>query len=223
MNALDIIVVTVIVMSGLFAFTRGFAKEALSIAAWAGATFAAIYGYAFLMPVARRVLPKGPVTEGIVAITLFFVALIALSLLTSMAARRVRRSQLSAVDRTLGLIFGLARGVLLVCLGYLALSWALPDDTQQQPRWMANARTLPLLAAGADRLRALVPAAYREKAAAVTGMRRPPTQIQEAAEAIRALSMPRAPAEETRERHPAYSPDDQHELNRLIQQQQDSR
>ncbi len=223
MNGLDLAVVTVIVMSGVFAFARGFVKEALSIVAWAGAAFAALYGSAYLLPAAGRSLPKSSVTPVVAGIILFLVVLVMLSLLTSALSRRVKQSGLSAVDRSLGLVFGLVRGVVLVCLGYLALSWALPPDERQQPAWMANARTLPFLETGADRLRALVPAVYRDRAAAAVRNTRPgASQIEEAAGAIRALSKPRGPAESDREHGRVYSPDDQNELNRLIQQRQDS-
>jgi membrane protein required for colicin V production len=222
MNGLDLAVVTVIVMSGVFAFARGFVKEALSIIAWIGAAFAALYGSAYLLPAAARFLPKGPVTETAAGIVIFLVVLILLSLLTSAVSRRVKQSGLSAVDRSLGLVFGLVRGVVLVCLGYLALSWAVPADERQQPAWIAQARTLPFLETGADRLRTLVPAAYRDRAAAAMRNSRPgAAQIEEAAGAIRALSKPRSPVEAERERGRVYSPDDQNELNRLIQQRQD--
>lgn len=223
MNGLDLAVVTVIVMSGVFAFARGFVKEALSIVAWVGAAFAALYGSAYLLPMAGRQLPKGPATEVVAGIVLFLVVLVVLSLLTSAVSRRVKQSGLSAVDRSLGLVFGLLRGVVLVCLGYLALAWALPPDERQQPAWMTHARTLPFLETGADRLRALVPAAYRDRATAAVKRTRPDAQqIEEAAGAIRALSKPRSPVEAEREHSRIYSPDDQTELNRLIQQRQDS-
>ncbi len=219
MNWLDIIVIMAIVMSGLFAFSRGFVKEALSIVAWVGAAFAALYGAAYLLPAVARILPRGPVTDTIAIILLFLAVLVVLSLVTSAALRRIKHSGLSAVDRTLGLIFGLIRGMLMVCLAYLALAWALPPENQRQPSWLARARTLPFLETGADQLRLLVPAMYRQKVAAVIGdPRHSAEQMKQAAEAIRALSTPRAPA--PRERGIGYTPNDEHELNRLIQQQQ---
>ena len=44
-----------------------------------------------------------------------------LTILTGYVARLVRSSALSPIDRTLGFIFGLARGAFLVCLAYLVL------------------------------------------------------------------------------------------------------
>jgi len=224
MNLLDIIVIAVILLSGLFAFARGFVKEALAVAAWVGAAFAALYGMPQAAPLAERYLPKGPVADAAAALVIFLVALVVLSFATSAVARRVKESSLSAIDRTLGLVFGLVRGLVLVCLIYIALAWALPAGKQPQPSWIAEAKTLPLLASGAERLRALVPAAYRAKAEATAdGTRRAAEQMDEAASAMRALSAPRQPATPVRDRSGLYSPDDQRDLNRLIQQQQDTK
>jgi membrane protein required for colicin V production len=225
MNLLDIIVIAVVLISGLFAFARGFVKEALSVAAWVGAAFAALYGLPYATPLAERFLPAGAIAEAAAAIAIFLVALIALSLVTSAIAGRVKDSSLSAIDRTLGLVFGLVRGLVLVCLFYIALSWALPAGRQQQPEWIADAKTLPLLANGAERLRALVPAAYRARAAvSAEDARRAAEQMDDAASAMRALTSPRQPASASaHDRAVPYSADDQRDLNRLIQQQQDTK
>jgi membrane protein required for colicin V production len=220
MNLLDIIVVTVILLSGLFAFARGFVKEALSVAAWIGAGFAALYGLPYATPLAARFLPKGAVAEAVAGLAVFLVTLIVLSIATSAVARRVKESSLSAIDRTLGLVFGLVRGLVIACLAYIALSWALPPNKAAQPRWIAEAKTLPLLATGAERLRELVPAAYREKAeATVDNATRAADQMQEAAGAMDALSKPSAPAP-VPGHGPGYSTGDRNDLNRLIQQQE---
>ena len=55
-----------------------------------------------------------------------------------------------------GLIFGLARGLIFVCLGYIALAWMLPSG-KDRPRWFADARSIPYLDAGAGKLRSFVP------------------------------------------------------------------
>lgn len=219
MNGLDIVVILVVLVSGLFAFARGFVKEALSVGAWVGAGLAALYAFPYVRPVAERFLPKGPLADTAAGIAVFLVALVVLSLVTSAIAGRVKGSALSALDRTLGLIFGLARGAVLMCLAYIALSWVLPPN--DRPDWMQKARTLPLLANGADILRSLVPGSLRERAAA---------KAQEAAQsieqakqvegAIRALSTPKPAPAPPAPTGPArgYNDDSRRDLNRLIQQ-----
>jgi len=110
-----------------------------------------------------------------------------------------------------------------VCLAYIALSWALPAGGQPQPTWIAQAKTLPLLANGAERLRQLVPASYLERAGSkVSEARRAAEQMKEAAGAMGALSTPRHDATPPPEHSPAYPPDARRDLDRLIQQQQES-
>jgi membrane protein required for colicin V production len=222
MNGLDVAVIAVILLSGLFAFARGFVREALSVVAWVGAGFAALYAHPFVTPLAARFLPGGPVAEAAAAIGVFLVALLTLSILTSFVSARVKDSSLSAVDRTLGLMFGLLRGAVLVCLAYIALGWLWPADKQQkQPSWIEEARTKRYLESGADQLRALVPSQYREKAETrLNDTRRAAEQMKEAAGAMRALSQPHLPPGASRAANPLYSTEDQRDLNRLIQQQQ---
>ncbi len=60
--------------------------------------------------------------------------LIVLSIITHLIARRVRRSHLGALDRSLGMVFGLLRGAILVCVAWLALAWTVPRD--DYPTWL---------------------------------------------------------------------------------------
>jgi membrane protein required for colicin V production len=216
MNALDLAIVAIVVLSGLFAFARGFVKEALSIGAWVGASLAAVYLLPAARPFAEHFTGKGPAADALAGIAIFAVAIITLSLVTTAVSRRVKDSSLSALDRTFGLIFGLLRGAFLVCLAYIALAWLLPPG-DQQPRWMAEARTLPLLKSGAEQLGRFVPAGMRERTAGMAS-RAEDGAGREAAEAMRALMTPKARTAPAPGGAPAYTPDDQRGLNRLFQQ-----
>ena len=61
MNILDFVVITLVILSGLFAFARGFVKECLSIASWIGASGAALYAMPYLRPSAEQYVPAGAV------------------------------------------------------------------------------------------------------------------------------------------------------------------
>ena len=103
MNPLDIAVVAIIVLSAVFAFARGFVREALSIVAWVGAAAATFYGFG---PAFERIDPlvKNPLLSQLIAVFGLFVgSLIILTIVTSFIARTVRASTLSAIDRTLEL------------------------------------------------------------------------------------------------------------------------
>jgi len=209
-NSLDFVVVGVIVLSGLFAFARGFVKETLSIVGWLGATAAAIYATPYLRPFAQRFLPGGPAADAAAAGVAFLVTLIALSLVTSRVSRRVQRSSLSSLDRTLGLVFGLMRGALLACVGFIALTYILPAGTER-PRWFTESRTMPLIASATTGIARILPESFRERAARIN----PRASIQNEVEsAIRAYSTPGPRTGGA----PAYAPEDQARLNTLFQQ-----
>jgi membrane protein required for colicin V production len=164
MNALDIFVIGIIILSGLFAFARGFVRECLAIVCWAAASAAALYAMPYLRPLAERYVPKGAFADATAAGAAFLVTLIVLTLVTGTISRRVQRSSLSALDRTLGLIFGLMRGALVVAIGFLALGFVLPPGAER-PQWIAQSRTAPLFAETTGALARFMPESFRQHAA----------------------------------------------------------
>ena len=45
-------------------------------------------------------------------------------------------SRIGALDRTLGFLFGLGRGLLIVVVAFLFFSWLVPD--KQRPDWVSG-------------------------------------------------------------------------------------
>ena len=155
MAILDIAIVAVLLVSALFAFLRGFVHELLAIAAWAGAVLAAMYGVAHLAPVVREMSGMGTMADLAAAMGIFLLVLVILMIVTRLIAKRVQGSALSTLDRSLGLIFGLLRGALLVCIAWIFVVWAVPQ--RNFPEWVSEARILPVVEQGASYLYALVP------------------------------------------------------------------
>jgi membrane protein required for colicin V production len=216
MNPFDIFIIVLIVLSGLFAFTRGFVREALSVATWIGAALAAFNALPYTRPIAEQWLQKGMFADLAAGASVFVVVLIVLSLVSSVISRRVKASSLSALDRTLGLVFGLARGVILACLVYLGVTWALPEANR--PVWIKEARTASLLQVGADKIKALVPASVRNRAETTAAeAQQKVDQARDASNAIRALQQP-TQAPKPADTGKGYSADQQRDMNRLIQQ-----
>ena len=155
LNVFDLIVIGVIVLSGLFALMRGLVKEILSIVSWVGALFAALYGFGYVRPLINKLIQPTWLADAITGVGLFVIALIALGLIASAVSGAVRKSSAGALDRSLGFLFGLVRGAVIICVAWLAVSWALP--TNEQPAWLRDARTLPLVERGANLLLSMVP------------------------------------------------------------------
>jgi len=222
-NTFDFAVIGIVLLSGLFALYRGFVREALSIAVWISAAIAALYAIPYVQPLFERVLPKGIVAEIAAGGTVFILALMVLHLVSGALVRRVKDSALSPIDRSLGLLFGLARGLLLACLGYLVLAWFMPPG-ERQPKWFAEARSAPLLAAGADKILRIVPLPGHTRLLFPAASRALPSGGQQAEKAMGALRTPAQLPASTASSASAYSSEEQRDLNRLFQQfQQDAK
>jgi membrane protein required for colicin V production len=217
MNALDLAIIAVIALSAVFAFARGFVREALSIAAWVGAAAITLYGFNYVYGVIIRFVTTPLLAQLIAGAALFLVSLIVLTILTGYAARFVQSSALSPIDRALGLIFGLARGIALVSLAYLVLDVALPQN--DRPGWIKEAKSERFLARGAEMLRNALPESMQiRSAAAADDAHRVFDRAQDAQRAMRALSSPAAaPAKPDQATAPSYKPGDRRDMDRLIE------
>jgi membrane protein required for colicin V production len=218
MNALDFAIIGVIALSALFAFARGLVREALSIVAWVGAALITLYGFAYAYSAIVRFVTTPLLADLIAGAGLFVVSLVVLTILTGYVARFVSASSLSPIDRTLGLIFGLARGLVLVSLAYLVVDVSLPQN--DRPPWIREARSERFLAKGADLLRNALPESLQVKTAgAPDDAHRALDRAQDAQRAMRALSTPVPPASAKAGQEPApgYKTGDRRDMDRLIE------
>ncbi|MDP7311418.1 MAG: CvpA family protein [Alphaproteobacteria bacterium] len=163
-NAADLIVIAVLLVSALLAFSRGFVRELLSVAVWVGAIFATLYGFAYVEEYTSQWISTVWLARTAASVTIFIPTLIILTLISHVLSGQVRNSALGAVDRSLGFLFGLLRGVIIVCLAYLLMAWILPKE--EQPEWLRAAHTIPLVEEGADLLLQLAPEDAVEKGGA---------------------------------------------------------
>ena len=154
-RALDMGVVVLLLISAVLAYVRGLVHEVLAVAAWIGAIFATIYGFPYLRPYAREWVEIDLVADFGAGVVIFVVALVLLSMLNRRISKKVKDSALNAVDRSLGFLFGLLRGALIVCIAYIGLGLVYPKD--DQPEMVRQARALELVEPGAEILTSLIP------------------------------------------------------------------
>jgi len=152
---LDGIVLGVALFSAILAMVRGFSREVLSVASWVGAAAAAYFLYPFLLPYATNYTSSDTVAMIGSAGVVFLLALIVISFITMRIADFIIDSRIGALDRTLGFLFGAARGILLVVVAMLFFNWLVAP--QQQPEWVTTAKSKPLLDNLGGKLIALLP------------------------------------------------------------------
>jgi membrane protein required for colicin V production len=152
---LDVILAAIMLISGFLAMLRGLTREVLSILSWAVAALATLYLFPQYQSQVRLYIEPPLLADAVLAAGIFIVVLIVVSLITSRISDKVLDSRVGALDRTLGFIFGLARGLVLVVIAYLFFSWLVPEETQ--PQWIREARSLPILKRTGDAIVSLLP------------------------------------------------------------------
>ncbi|VAW14540.1 Colicin V production protein [hydrothermal vent metagenome] len=154
-TALDVVLIGIAFLSAILAMFRGFTREVLSILSWVVAAGAALWAYPLMKDRVRELIQPEPLADGVLIIGTFIIVLIAVSLITVRITDLILDSQIGAIDRTLGFLFGLARGVILVVVAFLFFSWLVPE--RQQPDWVRNAQTAPFMISTGELLLSYLP------------------------------------------------------------------
>ncbi|UXM94209.1 CvpA family protein [Bartonella sp. HY329] len=148
---LDIIVVVVVLLSAFLATIRGFSREILSLLSWVLAAAATFFLYEYALQFASPYFSNKTVAIAVTIVVLFLFFLFVISIFTMKLADIIVDSRIGALDRTLGFIFGLARGVLILAVAVIFLNELVkPAD---QVDWIKNAKTKPAIDSVAYKLR----------------------------------------------------------------------
>ena len=152
---LDLVLLGVMLISGLLAMVRGFMREILSIAAWGAAALVTLYAFSKLLPTAKTYFSNETVAAVVVVAGTFLATLIVVSIISVRISDMILDSRIGALDRTLGFLFGLARGLLIVVVAYQFFIWLVPD--KQQPDWVRSAKSRTMLDSTGEWLKGLLP------------------------------------------------------------------
>lgn len=219
-TAADFVILVIVLLSALLAYFRGFAREVLSLGTWLGAGLAAYYGFRIVSPYAREFISSGAVADIATGVGLFLGALVLLTLLNHALSSRVKDSALSAIDRALGLLFGAARGALIICVAYIAATWFWVEE--DLPEFVTEAQTLPTIRSGADLVIAWLPEDIRKNIEQATqDAAEKSEQVMQAEQLLRTLNEKADAAKGGGIVSPsAYSSKERRELQRLINRNQ---
>ncbi|MFZ3358590.1 MAG: CvpA family protein [Xanthobacteraceae bacterium] len=152
---LDIVLIVVMLISGLLAMVRGFMREVLSITAWILAAAVTLYSYGKLLPYAKEYFNSDLVAAIAVVGGVFVITLLVVSVLTIRVSDMVLDSRVGALDRTLGFLFGLGRGLIIVVVAFQFFIWLVPDHSQ--PEWVRGAKSRVVLTGTGQWLLSMLP------------------------------------------------------------------
>jgi len=149
----DIIVIFIMVISILMALFRGFVKEFFTIVSWILATLLTIY----LSPILKNLFPeaegKQAFYDAISILMVFSISMIVFSFVFGRFMTIMKKQNSMFLDRSLGILFGIIRGALLICLGYIFIVGFMYDT---KPSWIKG-KTVKLIEIGSSQLIKLNP------------------------------------------------------------------
>jgi membrane protein required for colicin V production len=152
MIAVDYIILAIIIISAVMGLVRGLLREAIAVITW---FLAIVLAWSFapsLEPMLGGVLESSPLRIW-AARTIIFVGVLLLGgAISVVLTHYVRVSMFAGMDRFLGLVFGIIRGVVIVGAFTIAIQALRMDEDE---RWK-NSRLMPYAAGVADALRGIV-------------------------------------------------------------------
>ena len=150
---IDYAVLAIVGISGVISLMRGFIREALSLAGWIAAFWIALAlcGHAAAWLDGYVSVPS--VRIAIAFFAIFFGVLLLCGIVLRLAGLLVERTGMSGTDRSLGIVFGVLRGVVITgLLVLLAGLTSLPEDP-----WWNQSIFLPHFVELANEVRAFLP------------------------------------------------------------------
>jgi len=136
MNWADWSIVAILGMSVLISIVRGFVREAMSLAVWVVAFIVAMLFHDHLAVWYSDLIETPSVRYMAAWLTLFVAVLLVGGLVNYLLGKLVEATGLTGTDRLLGMVFGAARGLVVVMAVLILLPGIIPVD--RDPWWQES-------------------------------------------------------------------------------------
>ncbi len=142
-NWVDCAIIGIILVSILISLVRGFVREALSLMTWIGAIWVGIHFYGTASVWLEPHISSTPIRMAASFFILFVIALLIGSIISFIVVKFIHKTGLSGTDRTLGIVFGLARGFIVVSIALLMGQMVFPMGSSSEANALAESRLAP--------------------------------------------------------------------------------
>lgn len=124
MGIVDIVIIGLLLLMFLIGLGKGFVKQAFSIIAWVAAIVVPLFFYGPVTKiVAGDVEPIPFSTTAIVFVGMFIITFVIVKIIGSVFGKNLHKTALGFIDRILGAAWGVARGLVIISLIFLAMGW----------------------------------------------------------------------------------------------------
>jgi membrane protein required for colicin V production len=158
--AVDIFIATVILLSLIFGWARGATKEILSVISWIGGIYFTISTFPRLKDITREYISNRLIADFVTSCALFILFLTILSILNYFFSNIVKKSVLNTVDKALGGIFGIIRGVIILGILDIVINQCLFSEI---PKCVEESRLRPSISSVSNFIILVLPEPIQEK------------------------------------------------------------
>lgn len=154
LTILDYVYVGVILASTVWATVRGGVYETVATFSWVAAAISARFASPWLDKLLQSWFDLSESTVGTLVASyfvIFFAVLLLFGFLNQKLRDKIQDSIMNVTDKTLGVIFGIIRGIVVMGIFYWGALWYY-SDTLTLPNWIAQARTRPIMQITAEKL-----------------------------------------------------------------------
>lgn len=153
LTGLDYVILAILVLSTLFGIARGFVKEIISLISWVAAIYVALHYASKVDQLLRNAISDATIRHIIAVVLLIIAVLIIGAIVGKLIRMMLSLTGFGFFDRILGLIFGFARGVLVVVVILTLLSLT----SMSKAEWMTSAKLPPYFSPVTSYLSAMAP------------------------------------------------------------------
>ncbi len=147
LTVLDYIYVGVVLASTIWATFRGGVYETIATLSWVVAAVSARFASPWLDAMLQRWFDLSESTVGTLVASyfvVFFAVLLLVGFFNQKLRDKIQGSIMNVTDKTLGVIFGIIRGIVVMGIFYWGALWYY-SDMPMLPQWLAQARTRPIM------------------------------------------------------------------------------
>jgi membrane protein required for colicin V production len=162
LNLVDYAVVIVLVVSALFSTLRGMTREFLGISGWVISVFVAKLSAPALEPVIADIINIEGLSAALSWALPFAITVVVWFVIASLMSPGLKRAGLGSLDRWLGVVFGLARGYVIVLIAYMTAVVAL-DGESKLPNIVTEAYSTPFMRQSVHSLSGVIPEDMRDR------------------------------------------------------------
>jgi len=154
MSWLDLVILGIIALSALISLIRGFVKESISLLSWIAAGIVAFRYFSAMAELLEPYLADPTIRSMAAFAVLFISTLIIGAIINFIMSQLVSKTGLSGTDKALGVVFGGARGVLIVIMIVLLASLTPMPEAQ----WWQDSAMVGFFQQLAEWVKGIIPA-----------------------------------------------------------------